>query len=178
MGFEVNILAMPDPEKPDVKEWPAFIREKAGEPNDSTLFIGHSVGCQAILRYLQKSKSSAWEVICVAGWFTLKELETEEEKEVAKPWIDISSVDFERIKGNVGNLVAIFSDNDSYVPLEENKKIFEEKLGAKTITQHNKGHFTSEDGIRELPVVLEKVSEITNITPMRSRAVREDEDYE
>jgi len=177
MGFDVDILAMPDPEKPDVKEWPAFIREKAGEPNDNTLFIGHSVGCQAILRYLQKSQTSALGVICVAGWFTLKDLETEEEKEIAKPWIDISSVDFQKIKENVGDLVVIFSNDDPYVPLEDNIKIFEDKLGAKIVIQQSKGHFTEEDNIHELPIVLEKVSEITGITQTYSRAVEEGGNY-
>lgn len=177
MGFNVNVLAMPNPEKPDVKEWPTFILEQVGEPDDNTLFIGHSVGCQAILRYLQKSHASAWGVICVAGWFLLKDLETEEEKEITKPWLDISSVDFEKIRQNTGELIAIFSNNDPYVPLEENIEIFEDKLGAKIIIQQKKGHFTEEDGIRELPIVLEKVSEITGITPTHSRAVREEGDY-
>jgi len=71
MGFLANILEMPNSEKPNIKQWTAFVREKAGEPDNNTLFIGHSVGCQAILRYLQNSKNSALGIICVSGWFTL-----------------------------------------------------------------------------------------------------------
>jgi len=158
-GFEVCVLAMPNPESPDVKEWTDFISNQVGEPNDNILFIGHSVGCQAILRYLQESQTRALGVICVAGWFMLKGLDAEEE-EIAELWLDISLIDFKKIRKNVGKLVAIFSDNDPYVPLVENKKVFEEELNAEIIIQKNKGHFTEEDGIRELPVVLEEVLKI------------------
>ncbi|MBU2472437.1 MAG: alpha/beta hydrolase [Patescibacteria group bacterium] len=162
-GFEVYILEMPNPESPNIKKWTDFISQQAGEPNDNMLFIGHSIGCQAILRYLQESQASALGVVCVAGWFRLKDLETEEEKEIAKPWLDISLINFEKIKENAGDLIAIFSDNDPYVSLEENKKVFKEKLNAKIIIQKDKGHFTEEDGIVKLPVVLEEVLKISKI---------------
>ena len=157
MGLEVHILEMPNPEEPDVKTWPAFIFGQVGESNSNMIFIGHSIGCQAILRYLQNSKFSALGVICVAGWFLLKDLEGEEEWEIAKPWLDILSIDFEKARQNSGKLIAIFSDNDPYVPLEENIKIFKDKLSAEVIKQKNKGHFTEDDGVRKLPAVLEEV---------------------
>jgi len=49
------------------------------------------------------------------------------------------------------------------VSLEENKKVFKEKLNAKIIIQKDKGHFTEEDGIVKLPVVLEEVLKISKI---------------
>jgi len=42
------------------------------------------------------------------------------------------------------------------VPLRE-LSVFEEKLGAKTILESGKGHFGDSDNIKELPVVLDSL---------------------
>ena len=77
-----------------------------------------------------------------------------EELPIAKPWLE-TKIDFNKIKKVLANLTVILSDNDPYDCLEENKKIFREKLNAKVIIEH-KGHFTSDDGVTELPVILEE----------------------
>ncbi|MBU1255325.1 alpha/beta hydrolase, partial [Patescibacteria group bacterium] len=115
---------------------------------------GHSIGCQAILRYLESlDNKKIGGIIFVAGFFKLTNLETEEEKEIAKPWLE-TPIDFDKVKKVTNKITAIFSDNDSFVPLEVNKKIFEEKLEAKIIIEQNKGHFNEDSGIFEIPVVL------------------------
>lgn len=53
-------------------------------------------------------------------------------------------------------MVAIFSDNDVFVELDQ-KEFFEEKLGAETILEHDKGHFGPADDISELPSALESI---------------------
>ena len=45
----------------------------------------------------------------------------------------------------------IFSDNDRYVPMEKSLEMARE-LGAKTILERGKGHFTAKDGVSALPV--------------------------
>ena len=52
--------------------------------------------------------------------------------------------------------IAIFSDNDELVPLAVNQKIYQEKLGAQIIVEHNKGHFMEQmGGVTEIPLILE-----------------------
>ena len=99
--------------------------------------------------------------VFVAGFFKLTNLETEKEKEIAKPWLK-TPIDLDKVKKATNNITAIFSDNDSFVPLEFNKKIFEEKLNAKIIIEQNKGHFDEESGIFEIPVVLNEILEMIN----------------
>jgi len=41
--------------------------------------------------------------------------------------------------------------------VEHNTKVFRDKLGAKVIVEKNKGHFTEEDNIKELPMVLKEI---------------------
>ena len=46
----------------------------------------------------------------------------------------------ESIKKRKTPLVALFSDDDPFVPLE-NVDIFKKKLGAETIVEHGQGHY-------------------------------------
>src|SRR3989338_4452907 len=53
-GWEVNAPQMPNAAKPKVKEWVDFLRDYVGKPDKDTYFVGHSLGCIAIARYLAK----------------------------------------------------------------------------------------------------------------------------
>ena len=57
------------------------------------------------------------------------------------------------------NFVAIFSDNDQYVPLD-NKDIFTDALEATIIVEHDKKHFSGSIGTIKLPVALEAILDI------------------
>jgi predicted alpha/beta hydrolase family esterase len=85
-------------------------------------------------------------------------LESDEEKEIAKPWIE-TPIDLEKVKAVIPQTAAIFSDNDPYVSAD-NQEAFRDKLDSEIIIKHVKGHFSGEDGITELPIVLEKLLEI------------------
>lgn len=67
-----------------------------------------------------------------------------------------SPIDWKKIKSKCGKIVAIFSDNDQWVPLKH-AEVFKEKLGAKIIVMHGWKHFSGDDGISEVPKVLEEV---------------------
>ena len=166
-GFEVYVPEMPETDEPNIDTWVSKLNEIVGETDENTYFVGHSIGCQAILRYLQTLENKKiGGVIFVAGWFNLKEFaykeepdDEEEARAIAKPWIE-GSIDFNKIKQTANNFTAIFSDNDPYVSLE-NKDIFEEKLSAKIIVEKNKKHFRKIDNITELPIVLEELLRIS-----------------
>ena len=156
-GFEVFVPEMPDPSEPKIEEWVPFLVNIVGEPDKNTYFIGHSIGCQAILRYLEKiNGKKVGGVVCVAGWFILSELETEEEKIIGRPWVE-TPIDFNQVKMATNKFTVIFSDDDPVVPFKENEKIFRKELNAKIIIEHNKGHFSGGDGVTELPAVLESI---------------------
>lgn len=154
-GYDVLIPEMPDPDKPEMRAWVLRLASLLDLVDEDTVFIGHSVGCQTILRYLEglPEGQKVGQVICVAGWFKLTGLEPEEEP-IAKPWFD-TPLDFKKIRNKVDSFVAIFSDNDPYVPYEENAKTYADKLGAEIILQQGMGHFSEDFGVTELPVLLE-----------------------
>ncbi|MEK7151584.1 MAG: alpha/beta hydrolase [Patescibacteria group bacterium] len=155
-SFEVSVPVMPNTDEPKIKEWVPYLAELVGEPDENTYLVGHSIGCQTILRYLESIDRKVGGAVFVAGWFVLSDLETEEEKRIRKPWIE-TPVDFVKIKQNAPKVVAIFSKDDDVVPFEENKNKFEKELSAKIIIENGKGHFSGSDGVTELPSVLEAI---------------------
>jgi len=153
-GIKIIVFNMPNTDYPKINEWVGFLKENIKEEdlNEELYFIGHSIGCQAILRYLETLNSNIKIAGCifVAGWFNLKEetYEVKEEREIAKPWIE-TPIDFEKVKKHTTNFLAIFSDNDDCVPLSDSE-IFKEKLNAKIIIKNNEGHFNETLEIKEL----------------------------
>lgn len=153
-GFEVIGFNMPHTDEPKIEEWVGFLRDNVGKIDEETYFIGHSVGCQTILRFLERlpKEKKIKGCVFVAGWLNLKEETYEEDgeeaREIAKPWIE-NPIDFEKVKIHTNNFFAIFSDNDPYVPLSD-KKLFEKHLGAKTIIKNNEGHFNESEKIEEI----------------------------
>ena len=154
-GFEVKVFDMPDSEKPKIENWVGYLEEKINldEVNEKTYFVGHSVGCQTIMRFLEKlhKHKKIGGCVFVAGWFDLINLEPEE-MEIAHPWIN-NKIHFDRILDHCNNFIALFSDDDPYVHLDEAKK-FKDKLGAKIIIKHSLGHF---ENVEKIPDILEFV---------------------
>lgn len=157
-GFVVQVPSMPNPDEPKIEEWASFLKNIVGKPNKETYFIGHSIGCQTILRYLESIQDNIkiGGAVFVAGWFNLINLETEEERIIAKPWLE-TPIKLNKVLNHTKNIVAIFSDNDPFVPLSDSK-IFKKKLKAKIIIESNRGHFSGSDGITKLPIVLESIN--------------------
>jgi predicted alpha/beta hydrolase family esterase len=159
-GFEVFVPEMPNTEKPKIEEWVPFLADLVGKPDENTYFVGHSIGCQTIMRYMEKFDDiKIGGIVFVAGWFNLINLESKEEEEITKLWIE-TPINIEKIKNISKKIVAIFSDNDPVVPLDDNK-IFKKELEAEIIIEHNKGHFNKSDGITKLLIVLEKILEMS-----------------
>ena len=150
----VDSLEMPNTDKPKIEEWVGYLNNTVKEIDEETYFVGHSIGGQAILRFLEKLPEGIKIGGCVfvAGFFNLKEetYEFEADREIAKPWIE-TPINLEKVKDHTNNFLAIFSDNDPYVPLSEVEK-FKKELDAKTIIKNNEEHFNK---TMEIPEILE-----------------------
>lgn len=161
-GLEVFAPAMPNTAAPKMDKWIPFLTNLVGSVDENTFFVGHSIGNQAILRFLQDlpENSKVGGIVMVAPWVNLLEMETEEEKILAKPWLE-TPIDFEKVKNHTKNIVAIFSDDDDCVPTTD-EQIFKEKLNAKTFMEHGKGHFSGGDNITDLPIVFNELMKLIN----------------
>lgn len=150
-GFDVFVPAMPRADRPVMGEWVKHLGKTVKTPGRDCYFVGHSLGCIAILRYFE-SLGRSQEVggaVLVAGFsddLGYKELEGF----FTKP------IDWEKIRARCRKFVAINSDKDPHVPLEHGYAL-KEKLGAELIVKKGMGHFSGEEGVVELPVVLKAV---------------------
>jgi len=156
-GYEFVAPKMPNPEEPIIEDWLEKINYIVKDLGEKDIFIGHSVGCQAVLKYMETLKDEKISsVLLIAPWMHLDETTIEEEgeevKEIAKPWME-TPINWEKIKNHCNNFICVFSDNDSCVPISE-MDLFKENLGAKTVLLKNKGHFDPNSGIKSLPEIL------------------------
>lgn len=162
-GFEVIVPQLPDPEKPRIEKWVPKIAEIVGLSNENTYFVGHSMGCQAIVRYLATlpEEIKVGGAVFVAGFFKrLVGLEDDPDvHETDRHWLT-APIDLIKVRKHLNKSVAIFSDNDPWVS-PDNQNDFKNKLGSEIIIEHNKGHFSGDDGITELPTVLDAVLKIS-----------------
>ena len=147
---------MPNTACPKIGEWVETLNSKVDLLNDETYFIGHSIGCQTILRYLEtKEITKIGGILFVAPWLDLlpEAIEDEYSYNTAQPWIN-TPIDFEKIKQFTNNINCIFSDDDYFVSIEQEKE-FKNKLNAKTIIVNNKGHISQDDNVYELQEILD-----------------------
>ena len=81
------------------------LKEVAGDVDESTYFVGESIGCQGVLRYLETLDSDIkiGGVVLIAPWMKLDEKtireEWEDAVEIARPWEE-TPIDWEKVKNN------------------------------------------------------------------------------
>lgn len=155
-GIEVHAPTMPNPAHPTIDAWVPFLQRLVGTADAQTYFVGHSIGCQTILRYLETVPDDIMigGAVLVAGWVTLKPeaVEEEETAAVAAQWLQ-QSIHWPAIRKHVHRVTAIMSDDDQFVPLEDSK-VFVRELGADVIVERQKKHLGGYDGVSILPSVL------------------------
>lgn len=147
--FSVISFDMPNTSVPKIEEWVSHIAENIDSVDEKTYFVGHSVGCQAIMRFMEKLHKHVKIGGCVfvAPWLNLIGLSLEE-LNIAHPWIN-NKINFERILDHCGKFQIIFSSDDPYVHMSEIEK-FEEGLHVNAIVKHGCGHFSNKKNIFEI----------------------------
>ncbi len=154
-NVEVELFDMPNTDKPTIKEWVETLDSKVNVLDKETYFIGHSIGCQTIMRYLEtKDVCEIGGILFVAPWLDLlpEAIEDKESYDTAYPWIN-TPIDFLKVRSFTNNINCIFSNDDYFVSLEQ-EKVFKDKLDAKTVIVENKGHISQDDGVYELEEIL------------------------
>jgi uncharacterized protein len=162
-GFVVAVPAMPNPEEPRIGNWEPALAQAVGTPDEQTYFVGHSMGCQTIARYLETLPNGVkvGGAVFVAGFFKrLTNIGTDKtEQSVEKEWLT-TPLDLKKVKTHLDKSVAIFSDDDKFVPLD-NQDAFRDLLGSKIIIGHAQGHFYDHGKMDKLPVALDAILEIS-----------------
>lgn len=161
-GFEVLVPTLPDADNPRIHPWVSVLADAVGITDEQTYFVGHSMGCQTIARYLTVLPDGVQcgGAVFFAGFFQrLTGLNDPNALTIEKHWLG-TPFDLKKVKSRLPKSIAVFSDDDPYVPLE-NCNDFRDVLGSEIIIEHHQGHYSgSRDGTIELPIALECVLRI------------------
>ena len=144
--FEHVVLAsMPDPGEPTIAKWVASVKTLLGHDPKAiaqTVLVGHSVGCQAVLRALAELDDgiTVGGVLCVAGWFW-----TDAPWASLLPWIEAPFA-LDRARAAAGRqVITLISDNDPHTgDWQANRRAWEDRLGASVLIVPGARHFNGE----------------------------------
>lgn len=150
-GMKVSIPGMPHTNHPRVGPWTEMIRQTVGKPRHDDIFIGHSLGCIAIIRYLETlaEGESVGHCIFIAGFYE----ELSDEYAELRTFVD-REINWNAVKARCPIFNVIHSDDDDAVPVKFAQDLAD-KLNVKLELHHGYGHFSGGDGITELPLILE-----------------------
>jgi predicted alpha/beta hydrolase family esterase len=155
---------MPNTDRPVIAAWVAFIAGLVKEPDAQTVLVGHSIGGQAVLRYLERlgaAGKSVGRTVIVASGFP-SGLSHEEANAIAEgdevliPWLTVG-VDPKLVKAAAGTCTVILSDDDPYIDVGRAEAEFRAAVDPRIVIEHSKGHMNDENGLTELPSALQAV---------------------
>ncbi|MCB9797480.1 MAG: alpha/beta hydrolase [Alphaproteobacteria bacterium] len=142
---------LPEPGAPTIETMLAQLRDLAPpETLADTLLVGHSVGCQALLRYAASLPPGVKVrgLVAVAGWLTL-----DRTWPAIRPWVE-TPIDLGRAREALGFVQLTLSDDDPFTADHEaNAALWREQLGAEVRLVPGARHF---NGAQE-PAALEAV---------------------
>lgn len=153
-GYAVFAPELPDAHAPSYEAWVPFVESLIGVPDAETLIVGHSMGGQTALRYLERLPEGerVGKAVLVAPVVEAISDMSAEDEAVARPWL-ARTFDADAIRRSVGSLVGLFSDDDPYIPLSS-EAIVREEFGGMTQVFPARGHFSGDDGCEDLPEIL------------------------
>jgi uncharacterized protein len=161
------------PGTPTIDAWMASLTAACGTGRDPasaenlarTWFVGHSVGCQAVLRYLASVPAGVRTAGCVlvAGWWTV-----DEPWESLQPWLyppgptgvpaGVPALGLDHVRAASRRFLVLISDNDPFTAdWQATKAAWQERLGATVRVIPGAKHFNA----TEAPVVVDALLELT-----------------
>lgn len=157
LGVEVYVPTMPNTEAPQFSEWHLHLQNVIGIAEEETYFVGHSLGCPAILRYLESlpEGQKVGGVVLVAGFAEPIHF-TELDSFTTEEWNDT------KINQSVNKIVLINSDNDEHVPLEMGKRM-RDRFNAELLVINQAGHINEKSGHKTVPFVLNELKELMSL---------------
>lgn len=158
LGIEVFVPRFPTPEGQSLENW-----IKAFEPyqkfvNETSVFVGHSIGPAMILRLLELRNKPIGGGILVSAFDGIIGIEYFDN--LNKTFV-VPSFNWEKIKRNCRKFVMLSGDNDPYVPLKFPRRIAK-KLGVLLQLVKKGGHLNATAGFTKFPEVLAEIKKLVD----------------
>lgn len=142
---KVTILDMPGWNQPSLDKAISYLEVECKNIGEETVLIGHSVGCQAILRFIDyRLKSNPGfhigGALFVAGWF-----EVDEPWKELQPWLNWDNSVNQVLRGAIRHSEVVLSNND---PITKdhfwNQTLWEQRIGSHVTIAPERKHFNAE----------------------------------
>jgi predicted alpha/beta hydrolase family esterase len=155
-GWTVDALKMPEPMTPQRDAWIATLEvaiERALKqkiPASKIVLVGHSLGCPTILFTLERHQGKPFgKAILVSGFG----------RDFGVPGFDDwvrHKVDFDAVRHKAKAWAVLHGAGDIFVPISEGRWLAE-RLDASFAETKWPGHFMHEEGVTELPEILDVI---------------------
>jgi predicted alpha/beta hydrolase family esterase len=139
--IDIYCIELPDWHEPTPEKSLNYLSENIKKLNEQCYFIGHSVGCQAILQFLNKQNPNTriGGFLFVAGWF-----EVDKPWESLKPWLKTDILDFSFISKLTNFKQVILSDNDPFTSdFQRSKSLWKTCMNANVKILSGGKHFNN-----------------------------------
>ena len=115
-GIQVTIPHFPNTENPKLEQWLQTFENYLKEINDETILIGHSLGGPFILSLLERINKRVKTTILVSPF--CRTLKDPYANMLVGTFIN-KDFNWDKIKENGHEFHVLYSDNDTYVPINE-----------------------------------------------------------
>lgn len=138
---ELEVLAPPDPGTPTIDAWVGHLRAALGDDPSTlarTVVVGHSVGCQAVLRWAASLPSDRrlGALLLVAGWWRV-----DEPWATLEPWTELD-YELERVRTVAPRPQVMLGLDDPFTAdYAANARLWEERLDARVFAVPGAKHF-------------------------------------
>lgn len=142
-----QILAMPNPQTPNLTDWIEHLQHCAPSLGTHDIFVAHSLGCIATLQFLQVAKyEKLGGIVLVAGFFEpvagLENLHS----------FTTPTLCFKTLRAKIHSRTVLAARDDSIVPFALTQNLAQ-NLAADLMIYEKGNHFMDSDGFVSLPIV-------------------------
>lgn len=147
-GYSAEALDFPNISAPSEEEWVETI--KNAHEGGPTVLVGHSLGCRAILAYLNQYKVNVDSIVlvgCPQYWEGIVDTRPPLKNYV----VNMQEIDFDLVKGLVNDVHLFHGTNDPILSLKD-LEFLKEQFGEKAhvYTSDTYGHYD----VEEIPELL------------------------
>lgn len=149
-GISCERLNMPNSDNPSIDTWLSHLAENV-ELNQQTIFVGHSLGCIAILNFLSKKQERIKGAVFVSGFYHILE---------NLPELSTFTNYYAILPTPPAFPAYVLSALDDNIVNHKYSDALAQHLQADYIRLNQGGHFLDREGVTQLPIVLELVKKL------------------
>jgi predicted alpha/beta hydrolase family esterase len=153
-GHTVIMPDLPNSDHPDRSVWANLVKDLIKDLElQNVVIVAHSLGVITSLDIIESLKSPIKALISVSGF------SRDIGAEINSYFIKEQTVDFSKVRKNIGKSLVLYGDDDPYLS-QEILSALAEDLGVRPTVYTGGGHLNSDSGYTTFPDVLKIISEL------------------